>query len=169
MRNVKDADGAVRRAAAGELTHHSEELTMPTRKAGAIWEGGLKTGRGRFSGTEGGVSGPYTFGSRFEEGAGSNPEELLAAAQAACFSMALSASLERAGHKPQRIETDAAATLEKVGEGFSITRVKLTVRGDVPGIDAEEFRKAAEATGKGCIISRALNPNIQIDVDASLA
>src|SRR6185503_3675349 len=104
---------------------------MPTRKASAVWNGGLKGGNGSFRG-ESGLSGAYSFGSRFENAKGSNPEELLAAAEAACFSMALSGALERNGTPPTRIETSAACTIEKVGDANTITRIALTVNASVP-------------------------------------
>ncbi|HEX4936666.1 MAG TPA: OsmC family peroxiredoxin, partial [Gemmatimonadaceae bacterium] len=97
---------------------------MPVRKAKATWEGGLKGGDGKFEGAAG-IGGRFSFASRFEHGTGSNPEELLAAANAACFSMALSGALEKAGATPQRIETEGACTIEKVGEGFKVTTMKL--------------------------------------------
>src|SRR5688500_7304486 len=100
---------------------------MPTRKASATWEGGgLKTGKGTFKCETGAVQGGFTTGSRFAEEVGSNPEELLAAAHAACFSMAFSAQLDKAGSPPERVATDAACTVEKVGDGFTITTMKLT-------------------------------------------
>jgi osmotically inducible protein OsmC len=114
------------------------------------------------------VQAPYSFGSRFEDGAGSNPEELLAAAEAACFSMALSVGLEQAGTPPTRVETDAACTIEKVGDGFSITTMKLKVRATVPGIDPAKFQAIAQATKEGCPVSRALKGNVAIEVDAAL-
>src|SRR5687768_6386465 len=98
---------------------------MPTRKGSAVWEGGLKGGKGNFRGEGGAISGAYNFGSRFEEGVGSNPEELLAAAEAACYSMALSGALEKNGTPPTRVETDAQCTVEKVGDGFTITTMKI--------------------------------------------
>ena len=115
---------------------------MPTRNASATWEGGLRGGKGSFKG-ETGLGGAYSFGSRFESAGGSNPEELLAAAETACFSMALSGGLERAGRPPTKIETRAACTVEKVGEGFRITKMRLEVRGAVPNMSEEEFRRAA--------------------------
>src|SRR5262252_7394547 len=107
---------------------------MPTRSANAKWEGGLKNGRGLFGG-ETGLSGQYNFSSRFENGPGSNPEELLAAAEAACYSMALSAGLEKNGTPATSVETNAACTVEKVGDGFQITKMALVVTGTVPNID----------------------------------
>ncbi len=141
---------------------------MPTRSASATWNGGLRGGNGSYKG-ETGLGGAYSFTSRFEEGkTGSNPEELLAAAEAACFSMALSAALERAGTPARRVETQAACTVEKVGDGFKITRMKLTTRADVPNIDDAAFRKAAEGAKDGCPVSQALKGNLDIELDAQL-
>jgi len=140
---------------------------MPTRNASAKWEGGLKTGRGTFSGQTG-LGGQYNFSSRFENGAGSNPEELLAAAHAACYSMALSGGLERNGTPSTGIETKAACTVEKVGEGFTITKMQLDVRASVPNIDAATFERIAQDTKAGCPVSRALT-GVAITVTAALA
>lgn len=140
---------------------------MPTRNAIAVWEGGLAQGAGSFHG-ETGLSGTYSFGSRFGDAKGSNPEELLAAAEAACYSMALGLGLEKAGLKPTKVETRAACTVEKVGEGFKITRMQLVVRATVPGIEAAKFQAIAEATKEGCPVSQALKGNVQIDLDAAL-
>lgn len=141
---------------------------MPTRVASAVWEGGLKEGRGSFRAHSDAFAGKYSVSSRFEEGAGSNPEELIAAAHAACLSMALSGVLERQGVKPQRIETRAACTVEKVGEGFRITRMELTVRGTVEGLDEDGFREAAEQAKDGCPVSNALKNNVEFVLDAKL-
>lgn len=141
---------------------------MPTRKASAVWNGGLRAGNGTFEGSTGTVSGPYNFGSRFEEGGGSNPEELLAAAEAACFSMALSGNLEKKGGTPEKIETSAACTVEKVGEGFTITRMKLDVRAKVTGVDEAAFQEALEATRVGCPVARALKGNVEIEVSGRM-
>jgi osmotically inducible protein OsmC len=141
---------------------------MPTRRANATWEGGLRGGTGTFGGESGVVAGDYSFGSRFETAAGTNPEELLAAAEAACFSMALSGALERGGHKPERVETSAACTIEKVGDRFRITRIRLDVSARVPGMDRDEFKDLAEATKSECPVSQALLGNVDIDVDARL-
>ena len=140
---------------------------MPTRKASATWEGGLKSGRGSFSGSSAGIEGSYTAGSRFSEDPGTNPEELLAAAHAACFSMALSLQLENAGAAPERVQTEAACTVEKVGEGFSITTMKLSTRVRAPGIDESRFQEVADAAKEGCPVSRAL-AGVQIELDATL-
>ena len=132
---------------------------MPTRKASAVWEGGLKGGKGSFKGESGGIGGAYSFGSRFENGAGSNPEELLAAAEAACFSMALSAGLEKNGTPPTKVETAAACTVEAVPGGFGITTMKLDVTASVPGIDDAKFQEIAAGTKEGCPVSKALKGN----------
>lgn len=141
---------------------------MATRTATAVWEGGLQSGKGSFRGESGAVSATYSFGSRFANAAGSNPEELLAAAEAACYSMALSLGLERAGTPPTRVETSAACTIDKVGEGFKITTMKLSVRATVPGVTPEAFRTIAEATKEGCPVSGALKGNVAITLDAKL-
>jgi len=141
---------------------------MPTRKASAIWEGGLRGGKGSFKAGSGLVGGNYGFGSRFEEGPGSNPEELIAAAHAACFSMALSGGLERAGKAPTRVATEAACTVEKVGDAFKITKMRLVVRGQVPGMDQAAFAAAAEAAKNGCPVSGALKGNVAVELDAKL-
>lgn len=140
---------------------------MPTRNASATWEGGLAKGKGSFSGESGAINGAYSFGTRFGDQKGTNPEELLAAAEAACFSMALSGDLEKNGTPPTRIETRAACTVEKAGEGFRITAMKLDVRAEVPNIDAAAFRKVAEATKTGCPVSRAL-AGVKIEMTARL-
>lgn len=140
---------------------------MPTRRASATWEGGLQGGTGSFQGESGAIRGAYSAGSRFGEQGGTNPEELLAAAEAACFSMALSGGLEKAGTPAERVHTEAACTIEKQGEGFTITTMRLAVRARVPGIDAAALREAAENTKKGCPVSRAL-AGVEITVEAEL-
>ncbi len=140
---------------------------MPTSKAEAIWEGAFKSGNGTYKGASG-ITGKYTFASRFETGGSSNPEELLAGAEAACFSMALTAALDRNGTTPTSVKTEAACTFEKVGEGFSITTIKLVVQASVPGIEKEAFDKIAAATKDGCPVSRALKGNVNIELDAQL-
>ena len=141
---------------------------MATRKASATWEGGLRGGKGSFAG-ESGMGGAYSFGSRFENSGGSNPEELLAAANAACYSMALSGALERNGTPPTRVETRATCTLEKTGDAFSITSMKLHVSATVPNVDEATFRKLAEDMKEGCIVSRALKGNVKYELNATLA
>ena len=141
---------------------------MPTSKASAVWEGGLRTGKGRYSAGSGAFSGAYSFTTRFEGAAGTNPEELIAAAHAACLSMALSAGLERGGTPPTRVETAAQCTIEKVGEGFKITRMQLSVRGKVPGLSQEQFAAAAANAKEGCPVSGALKGNVEFVLDAVL-
>lgn len=141
---------------------------MPTRHANAVWEGGIREGKGSFSTESGAVGGAYSFGTRFGDEKGSNPEELLAAAEAACFSMALSGALQRAGSAPTRIETAAACTVEKVGDAFAVTSMKLTVRATVPGMSDADFQKAAEGAKDGCPISKVMKGNVPIELDAAL-
>jgi osmotically inducible protein OsmC len=141
---------------------------MPTRKATAVWEGGLKGGKGTFKGESGAIGGQYNFGSRFESGIGSNPEELLAAAEAACFSMAFGGALEKAGTPPTRVETTAACTVEPVPGGFGITKIKLTVQATVPNADKVKFEQIANETKDGCPVSKALKGNVEITVEARL-
>jgi osmotically inducible protein OsmC len=140
---------------------------MPTRNASAVWEGGLQGGNGRFEGESGAISGSYSFGSRFGDAGGTNPEELLAAAEAACFSMALAVGLEQAGHTATRVETKAACSINKVAEGFKIETMKLNVRAVVPGIDDAQFQQIAAATKTGCPVSKAL-AGVEITLDATL-
>jgi osmotically inducible protein OsmC len=144
-----------------------EEGTMPTRSANAEWKGGVK-GQGSFRGQTG-LGGQYNFSSRFENGAGSSPEELLAAAEAACFSMALAFALEKEGHPATSVQTKADCTIEKQGEGFKITRMMLNVQATVPGVDPAKFQSIAQATKEGCPVSTALKGNVQLDIDAKLA
>jgi lipoyl-dependent peroxiredoxin len=139
---------------------------MPTRSANAEWKGGVK-GQGSFRGQTG-LGGQYNFSSRFENGAGSNPEELLAAAEAACFSMALAFALEKEGHPATSVQTKADCTIEKQGEGFKITRMMLNVQASAPGIDAAKFQSIAQATKEGCPVSTALKGNVQLDIEAKL-
>ena len=141
---------------------------MTTSKADAVWEGGLKSGNGQFNAGSGAFSGKYSFPTRFESAPGTNPEELIAAAHAACLSMALAGAIEAAGKTPTRISTSAACTVEKVEGGFKITKMKLTVRGTVPGMDQSAFRTAAEGAKEGCPVSRALEGNLAIEIDARL-
>ena len=140
---------------------------MINRKAEARWEGTLKEGRGNIKLGSGAWQGPYSFGTRFESAPGTNPEELLGAAHAACFTMAVGAALSRAGHPPTSIDTTATVHLDKVGEGFGITGIDLVTRGKVPGLSAPEFVRVAEDMGKNCIVSRAL-ASVPIHVDAAL-
>lgn len=141
---------------------------MPTRKASAVWEKGLKNGKGTFKGESGAINGTYSFGSRFENAAGSNPEELLAAAMAACFSMALALGLEQNGTPSEKVETSAACTVDKVGDGFSITTMNVVTVATVPGIDQAKFQQIANATKDGCPVSKALKGNMDIKLTATL-
>ena len=129
---------------------------MPTRHAEATWTGDLKGGNGSYKGQSGALSGGYSFGTRFENAPGTNPEELIGAAHAACFSMALAAGLGKAGHAPKSVHTTADVTLDKVGEGFKITKIVLKTEGQVPGIDEKTFKEFAEKTKTGCPVSQAL-------------
>ncbi len=140
---------------------------MAVRSAEAVWTNGLKDGKGTVKLGSGAYEGAYSFASRFEEGPGTNPEELIGAAHAGCFSMALSAGLERAGHRPKSVKTKARVHLEKVGDGFQITRIQLQTDAQVPGIDQAKFQEQAEAAKKGCPVSRAL-AGVQIELDAKL-
>ncbi|HYM60572.1 MAG TPA: OsmC family protein [Thermoanaerobaculia bacterium] len=140
---------------------------MPVRRADAEWKGSLKEGRGTMKLGSGAFEGAYSFGTRFEEAPGTNPEELIGAAHAGCFSMAFSAGLGRAGFTPARIHTTAEVRLEKVGEGFGITKIHLTTEGSVPGIDAATFAEEARKAKEGCPVSKAL-AGVQITLDAKL-
>jgi osmotically inducible protein OsmC len=140
---------------------------MPIRTATARWEGNLTEGSGTMKTGKGGYQGNYSFKSRFEEGEGTNPEELIGAAHAGCFSMAFANVLATAGHDPQRVETTARVHLEPKGEGPAITRVELETQAQVPGIDEAEFQEHAEAAKEGCPVSKAL-AGADISVDAKL-
>lgn len=139
------------------------------RTASAVWHGGLKDGKGVIS-TQSGVlkETQYSFGTRFENGIGTNPEELIAAAHAGCFTMALSAQLTNANLKPESLETTAAATFVKTDAGFTITQIKLTTVAKVPGADAAAFDKAAQEAKANCPISRLFKGNTEIVLDAKL-
>lgn len=141
---------------------------MPTRKASAVWEGGLKDGKGSYNAESGTARGAYSFESRFGKGGASNPEELLAAAEASCYSMALSGALEKNGTPPTRVETKADCTVEKVGDGFQITIMKLDVSASVPNIDDVKFQELARATVTGCPVSRAFAGNLRFELEARL-
>ena len=134
------------------------------RKAHARWDGGLKDGKGVVSGHSSAFRNlAYTFDTRFEDKHGTNPEELIVAAEAACFSMALSAELGKAGLHPQSIETDAELTLEMLPGGPTITSIHLKVNAHVPGADKDKFAAAAETAKKGCPVSRVLNAKITLE------
>ncbi len=129
---------------------------MPQRKGSAVWRGGLKDGNGTVELGSGNFQGQYSAESRFGSAAGTNPEELIGAAHAACFSMALAGNLEKAGHPPESIETTANVSIEKVRDGFAITTIDLDTQGSVPNISEKEFLKQAEIAKKGCPVSQAL-------------
>ncbi len=137
------------------------------RTARVHWEGDIAKGRGQIDTESGLVSANYSFGTRFASEPGTNPEELLAASHAACFSMALSANLTRAGHAPTAIDTTARVTLHKEENGFKITGIRLETRATVPGVDQQAFDAAAKAAETGCPISQALKA-VPIELDARL-
>jgi lipoyl-dependent peroxiredoxin len=139
---------------------------MPA-KGSAEWKGALQTGTGTFTAGDS-IGGGYTFKSRFEDGPGSNPEQLIAAAHAACFSMALSAALERAGTPVESVQTDATVTLRLVDGAPTITKIALVTKGRVPGIDEAAFAKEAEAAKANCPVSKALAGVPEITLEASL-
>jgi osmotically inducible protein OsmC len=141
------------------------------RRAHATWDGDLRSGSGRFDVGSGAIGGQeVTFASRFEDSGGkTSPEELIAAAHATCLSMALANGLAQAGHPPTRLETNAVAILDQRESGFRITSMRLTVRGQVDGIDEDAFRAAAEEAKVGCPVSTALVGNVEITLDAALA
>ncbi len=129
---------------------------MPVRNAEAEWKGNLLEGTGRMKLGTGAYEGPFSFKSRMENGAGTNPEELIAAAHAGCFSMAFSATVEKAGFKPNRVHTKAAVHFNKVEAGFAITKIELETEAEIPGIDNAKFQELAEAAKNGCPVSKAL-------------
>jgi osmotically inducible protein OsmC len=139
---------------------------MPAR-ASAEWKGDLKSGQGTFTAGEG-IGGGYSFSSRFEDGPGSNPEQLIAAAHAACFSMALAAGLDSAGTPADSVRTEATVTLRQVEGAPTITAIALRTEGSVPGIDEATFREAAEGAKTGCPVSRALAGVPEITLESSL-
>ena len=140
---------------------------MPVRTADAKWDGSLTEGDGRMAFGGGAFEGQYSFGSRFEEGEGTNPEELIAAAHAGCFSMQLAGVLGQAGHAPESVKTTARIHLDKDGEGFTIVRSELSTKARVPGIDDEEFQRHADEAKRICPVSRALG-GVEISLEASL-
>jgi lipoyl-dependent peroxiredoxin len=140
---------------------------MPVRTAEAEWNGDLPSGKGNMEFGGGAFSGQFSFGSRFEEGEGTNPEELIAAAHAGCFSMQLSGLLGRAGHVPDSVQTTAKVHVDKDDGGFSITRSELETEASVPGLSDEEFQSVAAEAKETCPVSRALGA-IEISLDARL-
>lgn len=141
---------------------------MPVRKADARWDGPLQGGSGRMHFAGGAWEGPYSFGTRFEEEPGTNPEELIAAAHAGCFSMAFSGALGRNGFEPKSVATTAAVHLNKTDEGFRVQKIHLTTEADVPGIDEAKFQEIAEGAKKGCPISVLLGGSAEITLSATL-
>ena len=139
------------------------------RTASAVWRGGLKDGKGTIS-TQSGIlkDTQYSFSTRFENGIGTNPEELIAAAHAGCFTMALSAQLGNANLTPESLETTADVKFEKTDDGFTVTAIHLTTRAKVPGANAASFETAANNAKNGCPISRLFKGNTQITLDAKL-
>jgi lipoyl-dependent peroxiredoxin len=141
---------------------------MPKRTASARWDGTLEEGSGTMRMKSGSYEGPYSFQSRFQEGDGTNPEELIAAAHAGCFSMALSADLSRAGHDATTVETTATVHLEMEDTGPRIARIVLDTRATVPGISDDEFQQVAAGTKDNCPVSKALAAVESIEVNAEL-
>jgi osmotically inducible protein OsmC len=140
---------------------------MPVRKAQARWEGKISEGKGSMKLGSGAFEGSYSFKSRFEDGPGTNPEELIGAAHAGCFSMALSLFLEKAGYPPDHIETEAKVHIDKEGEGYKISAIELVTAAKVPGIDERAFQEQARAAKENCPVSRAL-AGTKITLDARL-
>lgn len=141
---------------------------MPVRKAEAEWKGSVREGAGHMKLGTGGLEGPYSFPSRFEEGNGTNPEELLGAAHAGCFSMQFAGELGRAGFNPNTIHTVAKVHIERDGAAFSVTKIELHTEAAVSGIEEEKFQEIAESAKKNCPISRALAAITDITLDAKL-
>jgi osmotically inducible protein OsmC len=142
---------------------------MPIRSASARWQGNFTEGSGSITTGKGGYQGNYSAKSRFEEGEGTNPEELIAAAHAGCFSMAFSKALADAGFPATSVETTAKVHLDKTEAGMTVTRIDLETVGDVPGIDAADFQKIAEGAKENCPISRLLSPGAAITLYATLS
>lgn len=140
---------------------------MKVSTASAVWEGNLPQGKGTMRLPTGNYEGPYTFASRFQQGAGTSPEELLGAAHAGCFSMALANGLAKAGFTPTRVQTEAKVILDQVEGGFGITKIELTTEADVLGIDEKTFQEQAEIAKKNCPVSKALS-TVDIELSAKL-
>lgn len=140
------------------------------RTAKAVWNGDLRSGKGRIASSSGVLKDtPYSFATRFEDAPGTNPEELIAAAHAACYSMAFAHTLSGKGYQPERIETRAICSLSPQEEGgFKITKMRLETRGQVSGIDETTFRQVAQEAERGCPVSNALRGGVEIEVDATL-
>jgi osmotically inducible protein OsmC len=141
---------------------------MPTRNASAEWQGDFKRGGGQVSVGSGAFDLAYNFSGRFEDGTGTNPEELVGAAHASCFAMALSVGLTQANTPPEKLDVSAAVTIDQVEGGFEITKIALTVRGKVPGVDDDGFQQAAQGAKENCPLSKALASVNEITLDAAL-
>lgn len=141
---------------------------MRTSNATAVWRGTLPEGDGEFRAHSGAFEAGYSSGTRFGDDPGTNPEELLAAAHAACYSMALANILAKGGHPADQVRTRASCTIEKTDDGPAVTRMHLEVRGRVPGANAEQFAEAAAAAKDGCPISKAIAGNVEIELEARL-
>jgi len=141
---------------------------MPVRSANAEWQGDLKSGNGTFRGESGEIEGAYSFGSRFAEEGGTNPEELIGAAHAGCFSMQFSAMLAAGGNTPESIRTEAKVHVLEEGDGFAIKRIDLAATGRVPGIDDASFQETAQAAKDSCPVSMALAAVPEINLTATL-
>ena len=141
---------------------------MAIRTATAEWQGDLRNGKGSFGSASGAIEGAYTFESRFEDGAGTNPEELIAASHASCFSMALSLILTESGNAPESVRTEAKVQILKDGEGFTVTRIDLATAGRVAGVDDAGFQQAAQIAKENCPISKALGAVPEMNLDAKL-
>jgi len=141
---------------------------MSTHKSSALWKGNLKEGNGTMNVGEGSWEGAFSAKSRFEGGEGSSPEELIAAAHAGCFSMAFSHALAGDGFEPVQIDTKAEATIEKTDSGFAITKIHLSTKGKVNGIDADKFQEIANGAKENCPVSKALKQGVDISMDAEL-
>lgn len=140
---------------------------MPVRNAQAQWQGSLRDGQGTFEVQSGAISGSYSFPTRFENAPGTNPEELIGAAHASCYSMALAGALGRAGHNPEHVHTRANVHLDKGDAGFKITKIELHTEAKVPGMSDDDFQKEAQAAKTGCPVSQALAA-IDIELTAKL-
>ena len=140
---------------------------MPTRTAEAVWEGPVPAGSGTVTVESGALDSPYSFGSRFESGAGTNPEELLGAAHAGCFTMALALGLTEAGHPPARVHTTARVSVGRTGDGYRISGIDLRTEAEVPGLTAAEFEEHAQQAKAGCPVSKAL-VGTEVRLDAKL-
>lgn len=140
---------------------------MPVRTANAVWNGSIAKGKGTMALGSGAYEGPFSVGSRFEQDPGTNPEELIAAAHAGCFSMALSGILTRAGSPPEKIETSAKVSIDQVEGGWEISKIELSTQAVVPGMDEAAFIEHAQSAKAGCPVSKALSA-VEITLDASL-